>query len=381
MSGVFLRHGEALVRLREVPYDEEVVFQQLLEQHPEVLVGDDAAERAPWLLVRREASVALGDGESGLGRLDHLFVDAAGVPTLVEVKRSTDTRIRREVVGQLLDYAASARAHWGVETLRTWFEERCERQGEDAEQVLLGAFPDAGSSDDFWLTVQTNLAADRLRLVFVADAVPAPLRRIVEYLNRQMVGTEVLAIEVKRYQDETGAHQTIVPRVVGQTEAARATKGQPGGSWNRGSLLARFVEQGGDRHATVARRLFAWADARGDLVESFGRGTRDGSWSAGYMDQSRYLWPFVLYTYGRVELQFQHIAKRPPFDDPDRRNELGRRINEIAGVNVPRELLDKRPSIPLDLLGDDALAQLIETLDWAYDQAVAQAAVTATPTP
>jgi hypothetical protein len=29
------------------------------------------------------------------------------VPTLLEVKRSSDTRIRREVVGQMLDYAAN----------------------------------------------------------------------------------------------------------------------------------------------------------------------------------------------------------------------------------------------------------------------------------
>ena len=30
------------------------------------------------------------------------------MPTLVEVKRSSDTRIRREVVGQMLHYAANA---------------------------------------------------------------------------------------------------------------------------------------------------------------------------------------------------------------------------------------------------------------------------------
>jgi hypothetical protein len=37
--------------------------------------------------------------------------DAAGVPTLVEVKRSSDTRARREVVAQLLEYAANATAY------------------------------------------------------------------------------------------------------------------------------------------------------------------------------------------------------------------------------------------------------------------------------
>jgi hypothetical protein len=34
-------------------------------------------------------------------------VDEAGVPTLVEVKRSSDTRARREVVARMLDYAAN----------------------------------------------------------------------------------------------------------------------------------------------------------------------------------------------------------------------------------------------------------------------------------
>jgi hypothetical protein len=37
-----------------------------------------------------------------------LIIDQHAIPTLVEVKRSTDTRIRREVVSQMLDYAANA---------------------------------------------------------------------------------------------------------------------------------------------------------------------------------------------------------------------------------------------------------------------------------
>jgi hypothetical protein len=59
-----------------------------------------------FLLVRREAPVP--DRENGGIRwsIDHLFLDQDAIPTLVEVKRSSDTRIRREVVGQMLDYAA-----------------------------------------------------------------------------------------------------------------------------------------------------------------------------------------------------------------------------------------------------------------------------------
>src|SRR5947208_2073016 len=54
--------------------------------------------------------------------MGHLFVDADGVPTLVEVKRATDTRIRREVVGQMLDYAANGARYWPGALLQRSFE-------------------------------------------------------------------------------------------------------------------------------------------------------------------------------------------------------------------------------------------------------------------
>ena len=49
--------------------------------------------------------------------------------------------------------------------------------------------------DDFWLRVKTNLAASRIRLLFVSDAIPSELRRIIEFLNNNMDTTEVLGLE------------------------------------------------------------------------------------------------------------------------------------------------------------------------------------------
>jgi hypothetical protein len=72
--------------------------------------------------------------------------------------------------------------------------------------------------------VKTNLAAERIRLVFVADEISPELRSILEFLNRQMSETEVFAIEVKQYVDDEGERQTIVPQVIGRTEAAKAAK-------------------------------------------------------------------------------------------------------------------------------------------------------------
>lgn len=61
--------------------------------------------------------------------------------------------------------------------------------------------------------------------IFVSDGIGAELRRIIEFRKGQMTDTTVLAIEVKQYVDEAGTQQTIVPRVVGQTQQARQAKG------------------------------------------------------------------------------------------------------------------------------------------------------------
>lgn len=126
MSGhVFLlQDGGGLVRMSESPYDSESLLQELLARYPDLLAGDqiDGAEPRRWLLVSREMGVPGEEDGADRWSLDHLFLDQEAIPTLVEVKRSSDTRIRREVVGQMLDYAANAVVYWPVETIRARFE-------------------------------------------------------------------------------------------------------------------------------------------------------------------------------------------------------------------------------------------------------------------
>ena len=99
------------------PFADERAFQKMLADHPELLCGDEADAEA-YLLVGRELHIPHGDEGSGRGLLDHLFLDRAGVPTLVELKRSTDPGIRRKVVGQMLDYAANAVLYWPEDYVR-----------------------------------------------------------------------------------------------------------------------------------------------------------------------------------------------------------------------------------------------------------------------
>ena len=141
---------------------------------------------------------------------------------LVEVKRSENSEIRRTIVGQMLDYAAHAHHTGSAGDIRRVFEERTTSAGQDSNNVLAELLqtdedPDA---DEFWQLVETNLRAARLRLLFVADGIPDELTRVVEFLNEQMPGIEVLAVEIKQFLGDSG--QTLVPKVIGRTAARQS---------------------------------------------------------------------------------------------------------------------------------------------------------------
>lgn len=131
VPGIYLRQGETYVSMTETPFEREDLLQALIAQHPEIL-ADDEAGRGRLMLVRREAAVS--DQEDGGGRwsLDHLYLDRDGVPTLVEVKRSSDTRGRREVVAQMLDYAANAKASFGSDRMVAWLDDEARARGTTA---------------------------------------------------------------------------------------------------------------------------------------------------------------------------------------------------------------------------------------------------------
>ncbi len=210
--------GGRLEPLEEQPFSTEDELQALIAEHPELLDGEQIRPGNPrrWILITREKGIAETPDSGARWSIDHLIVDQDAVPTLIEVKRGSNTEIRRTIVGQMLEYAAHAAQTWTADELRRTFEESANAQGLDPSEVLgqllqADGEPDA---DGFWEKVTTNLTARRLRLLFVANDIPDPLERVVEFLNAQMPGIEVLAVEIKQFRGEST--QTLVPRVLGR---------------------------------------------------------------------------------------------------------------------------------------------------------------------
>jgi len=258
---IFNLHGNGrLVEMESKKFDSEDIFQSLLEDHPSLLAGDQIDPKHPrrWLLVKREMGVRSEEGTANRWSIDHLFLDQDAVPTLVEVKRSSDTRIRREVVGQMLDYAANSVAYWNIADLINAFEKQCTENGNDPEEQLNALLGEEGDAEEYWKKVKTNLQVGRLRMLFVADEIPTELQQIIEFLNVQMDPAEVLGVQINHYVGQE--MRTLVPRVIGKTAEAETRKRAGTSSkppvLSREEMQALAVERGvGSVYETLVARL------------------------------------------------------------------------------------------------------------------------------
>lgn len=240
---IYIRNGKALEPMDEQRFALEDELQELLAERPDLIDGEQMSPGNPrrWLLVKREMGVPAAVDGNAWWWLDHLLVDQDAVPTLVEVKRGKNAQIHYEIVGQMMNYAAHGSAFWTESVLRRSFSETW---GDGANDQLADFLrptdgqPEASpfwnheedhpDDDAFWSQVATNLAARRLRLLFVADHIPDDLALIVEFLNAHMRDNiEALAVEVKQFKGEAEERSALVPRVIGRTAAALGGTGGP----------------------------------------------------------------------------------------------------------------------------------------------------------
>ena len=369
-GSIFVLHDDGtLMEMQETPYDSEAVLQLLLADYPNLLAGDqiDPAHPRRWLLVSREMRVS-GDEGADRGSLDHLFLDQDAVPTLVEVKRSENTQIRREVVGQMLDYAANGVAFWSVEEIRSRYERTCGERKIDPNEKLTEFLGTEAEREDFWQRVKTNLQAGRIRLIFVADEIPPGLRRIVEFLNGQMDPAEVLAIEIRQHVGQ--GLKALAPMLIGQTAAAERAKSagaRPGRKWDETSFFADLQAKQPDA-VPVARRILDWSKSKVPRID-WGEGKQDGSFVPVLHHKGIDYPLFAVYTYGNFETHFQHYLNRPPFTSEPLRVEKLNRLNAIPGVSLPQDSIARRPSIPLkSLLEEGRTEALLSVYEWVLEQ-------------
>ncbi|SFP84237.1 hypothetical protein [Sphingomonas rubra] len=203
--------------VRRVPQGEarrEAVLRDLIAEHPALLpVHDLDPSYGRLVTVTRELSIP------GVGFVDVLLMDEAGRLVMVECKLWRNPQARREVVGQILDYAREL-SRYGYEDLQRQVSIATRRQGNvlyALAQEVGGTLPEA----EFVDRVTRDLAAGRFLLLVVGDGIAEGTRRIGEYLRDQpglAFGFGLIEIAEYRHTDAGGTEHVIMqPRVLAQT--------------------------------------------------------------------------------------------------------------------------------------------------------------------
>jgi hypothetical protein len=347
--------------------NESKELQSLLEQNYDLLPGDQIKPTDPcrWLLIRREMPIQ--DPNSGDNRwsIDFFFADQNAIPTFVECKRFEDTRSRREVIGQMLEYAANAHHYWTQEILREYSEATARKQGTDIEDAIRSLEPDTGdSTDDFFNSIISNLQECQIRLIFFMEEAPFELKSIVDFLNRQMERSEVLIVEARQY--EHNKLRVVIPSLFGYTEEARRIKktitvsSDGRKKWDEQSFFEDAKNKLDSYELESVRKLYNYFVSRGCTIR-WGTGKQNGSYSiiVPALFQKSIL---SIFTNGPLQLNFGWLLGNDTIDSF--RDNFATKVREKLKFELPNELNKKYPTFGIAEWSHkcDDLITIVDTL-------------------
>ncbi|MDD3663586.1 MAG: hypothetical protein PHT84_07095 [Candidatus Pacebacteria bacterium] len=267
----------------------------------------------------------------------------------------------------MLDYAANAVSYWSQSAIRSKYEKYCELKQIEPEIKIQEIIGEDENIEEFWVKVSTNLKAGKIRMLFVSDRIPKELQRIIEFLNEQMSPAEVLGLEIKQFSKDS--LKTLVPRVVGQTASAQINKGQHEiNQWTQETFFKELIVKNSKVVADIVQNIIK--DFKDDITRIwYGKGKVSGSLIPVCELSDVYHYPFVIWTYGKIEIYFQWYKEKPIFNDVKKREELLKKLNDIKGLNIPQSKLDKRPSFNIDLLKNKSeYAKFIQVYKWYFSE-------------
>ena len=322
-------------------------LQDILEMNPDLLAGDQIDPDNPrrWLLIKREMPVP--DPSTGLDRwsIDFVFADQDAVPTFVECKRFDDTRARREIVGQMLEYAANGHYYWNKEIIRDYADKTARTKAFNLDDVIRALDPTSGESlDTFFDKFEQNLREGQLRIVFFLEKSPWELRSVVDFLNKQMERSEVLLVEARQYLWQ--GTRVVVPALFGYTEEARQVKrsvtittAASRKKWDRNAFLADAESKLTPGDVRAIELLLVKALALGCEV-SWGTGQANGSYS---IKEPTICPRSLLSVYSNGRLAFNSIWLNGSDTAEGGRDTLKDLLSTKVGLVVPTDYMEKAP--------------------------------------
>ena len=200
---------------------DESTLQDLLFRNPKTLpiAAIDAAYDGAIPVCRELSTPA--------GYLDAIYVNALGRLTLAEFKLWRNPQARREVIGQILDYAKEL-ASWRYEDLQREVSKCLKLPGNALYERVRSVHPDVDESQ-FVDNVSRHLRRGEFLLLIVGDGIREGVENIVDFVQRYGgLHFNLALVEAALYR-ENNERLIVQPRILVRTE-----------------IVPRFVLEGGN---------------------------------------------------------------------------------------------------------------------------------------
>lgn len=149
------------------------------------------------------------------GSIDNFMVTPSGLPVLVECKLWRNPEGRREVVGQILDYAKEL-SRWSSSDLQREVNRRLKRDGNSLLEMVRAVDPTIGEIE-FNDALTANLRRGRFLLLIVGDGIREGVETIAEYLQIHAgLHFSLGLVELPIYIMPDGS-RLIAPRILART--------------------------------------------------------------------------------------------------------------------------------------------------------------------
>lgn len=224
----------------------EADLQDLVHKHPEALPIEeiDPSFSGPVSICRELNTPA--------GPIDNFLVTPSGLPILVECKIWRNPQARREVVGQVLDYAKEL-ARWTSADI----EREAARRGVPSVIERVRAHAPEIDEAEFNDTLTTSLQSGRCLLLILGDGIREGVEAIFEHLGEQgALHFSFGLVEMPVFELPNGA-RLATPRVIARTainvrEVVKLPDGyglKADGSSDGGGIDAETQAMGDDRQS------------------------------------------------------------------------------------------------------------------------------------
>lgn len=157
-------------------------------------------------------SICRGLQLAGAGAVDNFLITRSGLPVLVECKLWRNPEARREVVGQILDYA-KVLSLWSVSDLEREVRSRTRRGLFEIVNSRFDPMDEVAFSD----AVNHNLRTGRFLLIILGDGIREGVEALVDFMQRHAGLQFVFSLVEFPIFELPGGGQILTPRVLAKT--------------------------------------------------------------------------------------------------------------------------------------------------------------------